>query len=325
MDLDFTAEQRDFREEVRTWLAEHKPTEPRPPTTAGIREYDTAWQRTQYEGGWAGIAWPKEYGGRGLSLLEQLIWYEEYGRAGLPSMDSTFVGPQPRRADADRRARPTSRRRSTCRRSCAARSSGARASPSRAPGPTWRRCAPGRSIDGDDLVVTGQKIWTSSAHVADWQELLVRTDPAAPKHQRHHLGHLRHARTRASTSARSRRWTASADFCEVFYDEVRIPLANVVGELNDGWRVAMSTLSFERGTAFTAEPGPAGVDRRAPDRAWPPQRPGPLGPRHRPGRRVAGGPAGDGAGGGSRAARDDLCGDLPGRPLRERRGPRARS
>src|SRR6266567_4455150 len=92
VDLEFAAGQRDFREEVRTWLAGHKPAAPRPSDAAGIRAYDTGWQRAQYDGGWAGISWPREYGGRGLSLLEQLIWYEEYGRAGLPSLDSTFVG-----------------------------------------------------------------------------------------------------------------------------------------------------------------------------------------------------------------------------------------
>ena len=93
MDLDFTAEQAEFRTEVRTWLAEHAPREPRPQTwNGGMREYDLAWQQTQWAGGWAGIAWPKEYGGRGLATLQQLIWYEEYARAGLPAIDSTFVG-----------------------------------------------------------------------------------------------------------------------------------------------------------------------------------------------------------------------------------------
>ena len=107
-------------------------------------------------------------------------------------------------------------------------------------------------IDGDDLVVTGQKIWTSFAQIAEFQELLVRTDPEAPKHK----GitwvicpmdlpgmEIREIKTMAGGS----------DFCEVFYDEVRIPRANIVGKLNDGWNVAMSTLSFERGTAFLSE------------------------------------------------------------------------
>src|SRR6202012_4973377 len=92
MDLDFSVEQGDFREEVRTWLAGHKPAGPCPSAHAGIRDYDLGWQRAQYEGGWAGISWPREYGGRGLSLLEQLIWYEEDGRAGLRTMDLTFGG-----------------------------------------------------------------------------------------------------------------------------------------------------------------------------------------------------------------------------------------
>src|SRR5439155_10091268 len=92
MDVDFSAEQRDFRDEVRTWLTEHAPKDVRPEGGVAIREYDLGWQRTQYEAGWAGISWPTEYGGRGGSLIEQLIWYEEYGRAGLPSVDACFVG-----------------------------------------------------------------------------------------------------------------------------------------------------------------------------------------------------------------------------------------
>jgi alkylation response protein AidB-like acyl-CoA dehydrogenase len=107
-------------------------------------------------------------------------------------------------------------------------------------------------VDGDQLVVTGQKIWTSYAHLADWQELLVRTDPELAKHKgitwvicdMHSPGiEIRPIRTMDN----------SDDFCEVFYDEVHIPLSNVVGGMHNGWSVAMSTLSFERGTAFTID------------------------------------------------------------------------
>jgi alkylation response protein AidB-like acyl-CoA dehydrogenase len=101
-------------------------------------------------------------------------------------------------------------------------------------------------------VVTGQKIWTSYAHLADWQELLVRTDPELPRHK---------GITWAICDMRSpgievrpiRTMDNGEDFCEVFYDEVRIPLTNLVGDMNNGWSVAMSTLSFERGTAFTID------------------------------------------------------------------------
>jgi alkylation response protein AidB-like acyl-CoA dehydrogenase len=250
VDLDFTLEQRDFREEVRTWLAEHKPAGQRPDDAAGIRGYDSGWQRTQYEGGWAGIAWPREYGGRGLSLLEQLIWYEEYGRAGLPSMDSMFVGLN--------HAGPTLISRATDAQKAAHL-------PAILTGDAvWCQgfSEPGAGsdlaslrtraiIDGDQLVVSGQKIWTSSANVADWQELLVRTDPAAARH--HGITwvicdmHSPGIDVRPIESMDRER-----EFCEVFYDDVRIPLSNVVGEVDDGWSVAMSTLSFERGTAFTA-------------------------------------------------------------------------
>ena len=250
MDLDFSTEQRDFREEVRTWLAEHKPTSPRPSGAAGIRAYDTGWQRTQYEGGWAGISWPQEYGGRGLSLLEQLIWYEEFGRAGLPSMDSTFVGLN--------HAGPTLIQCATPEQKAAhlppilrGDSLWCQGFSEPEAGSDLASLRTRAVIDGDDLVVSGQKIWTSSAFVADWQELLVRTDPAASKHRgitwvicdMHSPG----IDVRPIQSMDGER-----EFCEVFYDEVRIPLSNVVGQLNDGWRVAMSTLSFERGTAFTA-------------------------------------------------------------------------
>src|SRR5271167_687008 len=92
MDLDLSAEGVAFRDEVRAWLRDNAPTESRPPGGLAMREFDLGWLRRQWEGGWAGISWPTDYGGRGLSLTEQLIWYEEYAHLGLPGIDSTFVG-----------------------------------------------------------------------------------------------------------------------------------------------------------------------------------------------------------------------------------------
>jgi alkylation response protein AidB-like acyl-CoA dehydrogenase len=92
MDLDFTPAEHAFREEVRTWLTENAPRDERPSGGNALREWELAWQRQQFDAGWAGVAWPKEYGGRGLALLELMIWHEEYARAGAPPAGVTFVG-----------------------------------------------------------------------------------------------------------------------------------------------------------------------------------------------------------------------------------------
>ena len=249
MDVHFSAEQRDFRDEVRTWLEEHKPRGIRP-EGAEIREYDLGWQRTQFADGWAGISWPKEYGGRGGTLIEQLIWFEEYGRAGLPSVDACFVGLN--------HAGPTLMVRASqeqkdyhLRRILSGEVMWCQGFSEPGAGSDLAALNTRAEIDGDELVVSGQKIWTSFAHMADWQELLVRTKRGDRKHDgitwvicdMHSAGiDIRPIET----------IDGGAEFCEVFYDEVRIPLTNVVGEVDRGWEVAMSTLSFERGTAFTA-------------------------------------------------------------------------
>jgi alkylation response protein AidB-like acyl-CoA dehydrogenase len=252
MDITFTAEEERFREQARAWLEKHAPkSEPREHDLQARRDFDLAWQRTLYEAGYAGISWPKEYGGRGASLMEQLIWYEEFARSGAHEPSTLFVGLN--------HGGPT----------LIARGSEAQKAfhlPQILRGEVvWCQgfSEPGAGsdlgglsaravIDGDDLVVSGQKIWTSFAQIAQYQELLVRTDPDAPKHKGITwvicpMGlpgmEIREIRTMAGGS----------DFCEVFYDEVRIPRANIVGQLNDGWNVAMSTLSFERGTAFLSE------------------------------------------------------------------------
>jgi alkylation response protein AidB-like acyl-CoA dehydrogenase len=251
MRLAFSAEDSAFRDEVRTWLAEHAPKERRPKGSMAMREFDLAWQRQQYEAGWAGIAWPVEFGGRGLPLTQQLIWYEEYAKLGMKAIDTRFVGLSHAgptliaRASTDQQSHhlpPILRGEVVWCQGFSEPEAGSDLA-------SLRTRA---EVDGDQLVVTGQKIWTSFAHLADWQELLVRTDPELPKHK---------GITWVICDMRSpgieirpiRTMDNGEDFCEVFYDEVRIPLANVVGGINSGWSVAMSTLSFERGTAFTVD------------------------------------------------------------------------
>ena len=252
MDLDFTAEEQAFRDEVRTWLREHVPAEPRPHgDRPDSREFDLAWQRTQYDGGWAGISWPAEFGGRGLSTIQQMIWYEEYARADAPWIGACFVGINHggptliARGNDEQKAYHLPRILRGDVVWCQGFSE-----PEAGQRP--RELTTRGVIDGDELVVTGQKIWTSFANMADYQELLVRTDPEQPRHKgitwvicdMHAPGI-----TIRPISTHDR----GAEFCEVFYDEVRIPLSNVVGDVGDGWSVAMSTLSLERGTGFMAE------------------------------------------------------------------------
>jgi alkylation response protein AidB-like acyl-CoA dehydrogenase len=252
MEITFTAEEEAFRQRAREWIEANKPASPPPENDLQTRrEFDLAWQRKMFDAGWAGISWPREYGGRGAALMEQLIWYEEFARARAHEPNTLFVGLN--------HGGPTLI-------ACGSEEQKSYHLPRILRGETvWCQgfSEPGAGsdlaglqckavIDGDDLVITGQKIWTSFAQIAEWQELLVRTDPEAPKHKgitwvicpMNLKGmEIRPIRTMAGHQ----------DFCEVFYEEVRVPRANIVGKINDGWRVAMSTLSFERGTAFLSE------------------------------------------------------------------------
>jgi alkylation response protein AidB-like acyl-CoA dehydrogenase len=254
MNLDLTAEELAFREEASTWLRDNLPTEARPPEGQEMRAFDLAWQRTLFDGGWAGINWPTEYGGRGLTDIQQMIWYEEFAKANPPftlNNSCTFVG--------NLHGGPTiivngnEEQRSTyLPQILKGEAVWCQGFSEPGSGSDLASLSTKAEIDGDELVVTGQKTWTSYAHVADVQELLVRTDPTAPKHKgitwvvcdMNSPGiEIREIRTMSHVT----------DFCEVFYDEVRIPLSNVVGGLHNGWRTAMSTLGFERGTAFMAD------------------------------------------------------------------------
>jgi alkylation response protein AidB-like acyl-CoA dehydrogenase len=248
--LTFSDHDNSFREEVRSWLTDNAPAvHDRPPSGPDMRAFDLAWQKEQHAAGWAGIDWPAEFGGRGATITESLIWHEEYARTGLPGIDGRFVGLA--------HAGPTLMAR-------ASNEQKAYHLPKILQGDViWCQgfsepeagsdlgsLRTRADIDGDQLVVTGQKIWTSYADQANWQELLVRTDRDLPKHKG--ITWVICDMSLPGIEVRPiRTIDGHAEFCEVFYDEVRIPLANVVGEVNGGWSVAMSTLSFERGTAFT--------------------------------------------------------------------------
>ncbi|HEX3460194.1 MAG TPA: acyl-CoA dehydrogenase family protein [Acidimicrobiales bacterium] len=252
MDLTFTPEQDDFRQEVRTWLHENVPRdEPPYGDFAAMREFDTAWQRRQFEGGWAGIGWPKEYGGRGLSVIEQLVWFEEYARAGAPYIRTCFVGINHGGPTLILRGTEEQKRRHLppILRGDEVWCQGFSEPDAGSDLASLRTRA---VVDGDHLIVNGQKIWTSYAWAAQYQELLVRTDPDAPRHKG--ITWVICPMDLPGIEVRPIETMAGdVDFCEVFYTDVAIPLANIVGEMNQGWDVAMTTLSFERGTGFMAE------------------------------------------------------------------------
>lgn len=241
-----------FRAEARDWLEENKPREARPHDDAAAeRAYDMAWQRRQFDAGWAGIGWPVAHGGRGLSLTQQLIWSEECARAGLRAFNGTWLGinhagptVMALGTDAQKRKHLPAILRGEelwCQ-GFSEPNAGSDLAGVRTRG----------VVDGDDLVVTGQKTWTTLAHLADYQELLVRTDPDS-KRFKGLTWIICDMRLPGITIRPMRSIAGELHNCEVFYDEVRIPLSNVVGRLHDGWTVAMTTLAFERGTASFGE------------------------------------------------------------------------
>ncbi|GFE79776.1 acyl-CoA dehydrogenase [Steroidobacter agaridevorans] len=241
----------EFRREARAWLEANAPREPSPEDGPESRDYVLAWQRKQAQGGWAGINWPKEVGGRGLSVLEQIVWFEEYARAGAPSpLNASFV--------ALNHAGPTLI-------ACGNPEQKAFHLPKILAGEViWCQgfSEPGAGsdlasvrtrgrIDGDTLIIEGHKIWSSFADIADWQELLIRTDPSA-KTSAALTWVICPMNLQGITVRPIRTMAGPRKYCEVFYDSVRVPLSNVVGGVNNGWSTAMSTLSFERGTAGLA-------------------------------------------------------------------------
>jgi len=248
MRLDLTLEDETFRRSAREWLANNVPRERPPYEGQPARDFALAWLARCHSGGWSGIGWPKEYGGRGLPPDRLILWYEEYVRARAPSvLDCTFV--------ALNHAGPTLI-------ACGSEAQKAYHLPKILSGQViWCQgfSEPGAGsdlaglttsgrVDGGDLVVNGQKIWTSFAEIADYQELLIRTEPGSKRHKG--LSWVICDMKSPGVTVRPIANMANAThFAEVFYDNVRIPLSNVVGALHDGWRVAMTTLGFERKTA----------------------------------------------------------------------------
>jgi alkylation response protein AidB-like acyl-CoA dehydrogenase len=250
MDLSLSPQELAFRDELRAWLIGNIPKDwvKALAATHGQGEHFEflrAWQRKVYEGGWAGISWPKEYGGRGAGLMEQVILTEEMARAGAPQMPGilglALVGPTLIACGtAVQKRRYLSKILSGEEIWCQGFSEPNAGSDLAALRTEAR-------LEDGYFVVTGQKVWTSYGWASDWCELVVRTDPSVPKHKG--LTVLLVDMHSPGVEVRPlRQMTGETEFNELFFENVKVPAENVVGKVGDGWNVALGTLMHERAT-----------------------------------------------------------------------------
>ena len=249
MNFDFTEREEAFRKEVRAWLERNLPEDLRGKSFAASRadvqevKRLRAWQKTMAEAGYVGMDWPVEFGGRGAPITEMVILYQEMARAESPQIVNrggvSMLGPTLMKLGTpEQQTRFLPRIRTAEDLWCQGFSE-----PNA--GSDLANLQTRAVLDGDHFVVNGQKVWTSMGHVADWCFLLVRTDPAAARHKGISFL-LVDMKTPGITVRPLRQITGEAEFNETFFDNVRVPRANLVGKLNEGWSVAITTLAYER-------------------------------------------------------------------------------
>src|SRR6058998_2597628 len=249
MDFEFSEKEEAFRKDVRAWLEANVPDDLRGKAFASSRaDVDEvrrlrAWQKTMWEAGYVGMSWPKEFGGRGASIVEQIILFQEMARAESPQFVNrgglSMLGPTLMKYGTPaQQARHLQKILTADELWCQGFSE-----PNA--GSDLANLQTRGVRDGDHFVVNGQKVWTSMAHVADWCFLLVRTDPSAAKHKGISFL-LVDMKTPGITVRPLRQITGEAEFNEVFFDNVLVPVDNLVGKLNEGWSVAITTLAYER-------------------------------------------------------------------------------
>ncbi|HVN85389.1 MAG TPA: acyl-CoA dehydrogenase family protein [Candidatus Binatia bacterium] len=247
MDLAFSATEEAFRAELRTWLSANQPRDDfEPASLADEVAYLVEWQKRLHAGGWVGVHWPRECGGRGATVIENYLFQAEMARAQAPEIINrigvNLVGPTLIAHGTDaQKQRYLSKILGAEEIWCQLFSE-----PNAGSDLTSLRCKAER--DGDWFVVNGQKVWTSYAQFARWGILLARTDASAPKAKG--ISFLIVDMHSSGVTIRPlKQMTGSDEFNEVFLENVRIPADNLVGELNRGWEIAQTTLSHERGTS----------------------------------------------------------------------------
>ncbi len=247
MDLRYSKTDEEFRAELRGWLEKEVPAHGPPPASNDWeqrRSYDTGWQRKLYDAGYAGINWPAEYGGRDASLTEQLVYYEEIARARAPYIGVNFVGilhggpTLIAEGTPEQKARHVPYILSGEQIWCQGFSEPIAGSDLAA----LQTRAEKR---GDHYLVNGQKIWTSYADKADWIFCLVRTDTQAPKHDGISFLLFDMASPGVTVSP-IQLISGSSPFCQTFFQDVKVPKDQLVGEVNGGWTIAKRLLQHER-------------------------------------------------------------------------------
>ena len=252
MDLTYPPEAEAFRAEVRGWLEANLPEGWFEPGFELVGEeraaFNRAWVSALCEGGWICASWPKEYGGRGLSVMENVVLAEEFARAGAPLradfFGDTLVGPTILQWGTDEQKEEFLPRIQSGQISWCQGFSEPDA------GSDLASLKTRAVLDGDEWVINGQKIWTTQAQHADYIFLLARTDPDTPKHKG--ISFLLVPMGQPGIEVRPIvQPDGTAEFNETFLTDARCPRGNVVGGVNNGWAVAMTTLGFERGSSAT--------------------------------------------------------------------------
>jgi alkylation response protein AidB-like acyl-CoA dehydrogenase len=252
MDLTYPPDAEEFRGEIRAWLEENLPEgwfdDGFAMTSEERRKFNEEWTQKLFDGGWICASWPKEYGGKGLTTMQSVVLNEEFARAGAPLradfFGDTLVGPTILQWGSEQQ------KQDFLPKILSGQISWCQGFSEPDAGSDLAGLKTKAELDGDEWVINGQKIWTTQAQYADYIFLLARTDPAAPKHAG--ISYLLVPMKQEGIEVRPIvQPDGSAEFNEVFFTNVRAPKENVVGGLNNGWKVAMTTLGFERGSSAT--------------------------------------------------------------------------
>ena len=252
MDLNYPAEAEAFRREIRSWLETHLPEgwgQPGFEMTAQERAtFNQEWPAKLFDGGWICATWPVEYGGKGLTTMQGVVLAEEFARLKAPLradfFGDTLVGPTILQWGTEEQKKEFLPR---ILNGTMAWCQGFSEPDS---GSDLASLKTSAVLDGDEWVINGQKVWTTQGHHADYCFLLTRTDPEAPKHKG--ISYMLVPMDQSGVEVRGiTQPDGTAEFCEVFFSDARCPKDNVLGGVNNGWKVANSTLGFERGMNAT--------------------------------------------------------------------------